>query len=44
MENLDQAGYNGFDLFFLLSGVLSLAAIGFLPLLARIRPRPDDMT
>jgi PAT family beta-lactamase induction signal transducer AmpG len=44
VENLDQAGYNGFDLFFLLSGVLSLAAIGFLPLLARIRPRPDDMT
>jgi PAT family beta-lactamase induction signal transducer AmpG len=44
VENLDQAGYNGFDLFFLLSGVLSLAAISFLPLLARIRPRPDDMT
>ncbi len=44
VENLDRAGYNGFDLFFILSGVLSLAAIGFLPVLARVRPRPDDTT
>ncbi len=43
VENLDRAGYNGFDLFFILSGILSLAAIGFLPLLARVRPRQDDM-
>lgn len=43
VEGLDRAGYNGFDLFFILSGVMSLAAIPFLPLLARIRPRPDDM-
>jgi len=32
----------GYDAFFLLSGVLSLAAILFLPMLARIRPRADD--
>ncbi len=33
----------GYDGFFLLSGALSLAAILFLPLIARIRPRaPDD--
>jgi PAT family beta-lactamase induction signal transducer AmpG len=35
----------GYDGFFLLSGALSLAAILFLPLLGRIRPRaPDDET
>jgi PAT family beta-lactamase induction signal transducer AmpG len=39
---LDDAGYNGFDLFFLASGVISLAAILFLPLIARARPRADD--
>lgn len=34
----------GYDGFFLLSGALSLAAVLFLPLLARIRPRaPDDV-
>jgi PAT family beta-lactamase induction signal transducer AmpG len=38
----DQAGYRGFDLFFILSGVLSLAAILFLPFIAGARPRPAD--
>ncbi len=42
VENLDQAGYRGFDLFFILSGVLSLAALLFLPVVARARPRPSD--
>lgn len=42
VERLDAAGYNGFDLFFLASGVVSLAALPFLPAIARIRPRPDD--
>jgi PAT family beta-lactamase induction signal transducer AmpG len=42
VERLDRAGYNGFDLFFLASGIASLAALLFLPLLARARPRPDD--
>ncbi|MDE0877274.1 MAG: permease [Sphingomonas bacterium] len=32
----------GYDNFFLLSGIVSLAAIPFLPLIARIRPRPSD--
>ena len=35
-------GVIGYDNFFLLSGVLSLAAIGFLPVVANVRPRPDD--
>ena len=35
-------GAIGYDGFFLLSGVLSLAAILFLPALARVRPRADD--
>ncbi|MDV3458916.1 permease [Sphingomonas sp. HF-S4] len=39
---LDKAGYNGFDVFFLASGVISLAALLFLPLLGRATPRPDD--
>ncbi|WP_025560371.1 hypothetical protein [Sphingomonas sp. UNC305MFCol5.2] len=39
---LDKAGFNGFDMFFLASGVISLAALLFLPLLANARPRPDD--
>jgi PAT family beta-lactamase induction signal transducer AmpG len=43
VARLDAAGYAGFDLFFILSGVLSLAAILFLPFIARARPRPDDM-
>ncbi|PAX06801.1 permease [Sphingomonas lenta] len=34
-------GAIGYDNFFLLSGVLSLAAIPFLPVLARVRPRDD---
>lgn len=38
----DNAGYNGFDLFFLASGVISLAAILFLPLIGRAKPRADD--
>jgi PAT family beta-lactamase induction signal transducer AmpG len=43
VAGLDQAGYRGFDLFFILSGVLSLAALLFLPLIAKARPRaPDD--
>lgn len=43
VETFDRAGYRGFDIFFILSGVLSLAAILFLPLIARARPRaPDD--
>lgn len=42
VEAFDRAGYAGFDLFFLLSGVLSLAAIPFLPFIARARPRPSD--
>ena len=42
VKALDDSGLNGFDLFFLLSGILSLAAILFLPFLARIGPRPDD--
>jgi PAT family beta-lactamase induction signal transducer AmpG len=32
----------GYERFFLLSGCLSLAALLFLPLLGRIRPRPSD--
>lgn len=42
VTRLDNAGYNGFDLFFYASGVVSLAALLFLPLLARAKPRPDD--
>jgi PAT family beta-lactamase induction signal transducer AmpG len=42
VKTLDDSGYNGFDLFFILSGVLSLAAIAFLPTISRIKPRPDD--
>ena len=34
-----QIGYDGF---FLLSGALSLAAVALLPMVARVRPRPDD--
>ena len=33
----DRAGYRGFDLFFILSGVLSLAALLFLPMITRAR-------
>jgi PAT family beta-lactamase induction signal transducer AmpG len=43
VQQLDRAGYNGFDLFFILSGVLSLAAILFLPLVGRVSPRPLDL-
>jgi len=42
VSTLDRAGYRGFDMFFILSGVLSLAAILFLPVTARARPRPPD--
>jgi len=38
----DRAGYPGFDLFFILSGVLSLAALLFLPVIVRARPRPPE--
>ncbi|HZF94189.1 MAG TPA: permease [Allosphingosinicella sp.] len=43
VARLDASGYDGFDLFFLLSGVLSLAALVFLPIVSRARPRPDDL-
>lgn len=42
VESFDRMGYRGFDLFFILSGVLSLAAILFLPVIGRARPRPSD--
>lgn len=42
VAQFDRAGYDGFDLFFLLSGVLSLAAILLIPLIRRARPRPPD--
>ena len=42
VATLDAAGHEGFDLFFLLSGALSLAAIPLLPFVARARPRPPD--
>ncbi len=42
VESFDRAGYRGWDLFFLLSGILSLAALLFLPLIGRARPRPAD--
>ena len=42
VSQLDAAGYNGFDLFFLASGAISLAALLFLPLVARAKARPDD--
>ena len=42
VEALDRAGYRGFDLFFILSGVLSLAALFFLPMITRARARPAD--
>jgi PAT family beta-lactamase induction signal transducer AmpG len=42
VQGLDEAGYNGFDLFFILSGVLSLAAILLRPVIGRARPRPPD--
>lgn len=42
IERLNMAGYSGYDLFFLGSGVISLAALLFLPLIARAKPREDD--
>jgi MFS transporter, PAT family, beta-lactamase induction signal transducer AmpG len=42
VERFDAAGYDGFAMFFILSGVLSLAAILFLPLIGRARPRPRE--
>ena len=42
VERLDAGGLPGFDLFFLASGAISLAAIVFIPLVARARPREDD--
>lgn len=42
VSRLDAAGYDGFDLFFLASGAISLAALLFLPVIARARPRADD--
>lgn len=42
IESLDQAGHRGFDLFFILSGVLSLAALVFLPVIAKARPRASE--
>jgi len=34
---------NGYDWFFILSGALSLGAVLFLPLIGRMKPRPDDI-
>lgn len=42
VETFDRAGYRGFDLFFILSGVVSLAALPFLPVIARARARSAD--
>jgi PAT family beta-lactamase induction signal transducer AmpG len=42
VERFDAAGYDGFDFFFILSGVMSLAALVFLPLIARARPRAPE--
>ncbi|HEX8302589.1 permease [Sphingomonas sp.] len=42
VSKLDQAGYNGFDMFFYFSGAISLGALLFLPLLTNAKPRPDD--
>ncbi|WP_243450881.1 permease [Sphingosinicella sp. CPCC 101087] len=42
VEAFDRAGYRGFDLFFALSGLLSLAALLFLPIIANARPRPAE--
>jgi PAT family beta-lactamase induction signal transducer AmpG len=42
VEQFDAAGYPGWDLFFLISGIASLAALLFLPLIARARPREPD--
>jgi PAT family beta-lactamase induction signal transducer AmpG len=42
VEAFDRAGYPGFNLFFILSGVVSLAALLFLPVIVRARPRPAD--
>jgi PAT family beta-lactamase induction signal transducer AmpG len=39
VSRLDARGYEGFDLFFLASGALSLTAILFLPVIARAKPR-----
>jgi MFS transporter, PAT family, beta-lactamase induction signal transducer AmpG len=42
VEQINRAGLNGFDVFFFASGVVSLAALLFLPLLTGVKPRPDD--
>ena len=42
VTRLDAAGYDGFDVFFFASGVISLAALLFLPMLAKAKPRADD--
>jgi PAT family beta-lactamase induction signal transducer AmpG len=42
VEQLNAMGWNGFDLFFLFSGAVSLGALLFLPIVMRARPRPDD--
>lgn len=43
VSRLDDAGYSGFDVFFLASGIISLAAVLFLPIVTRARPRADDV-
>jgi MFS transporter, PAT family, beta-lactamase induction signal transducer AmpG len=42
VKSFDEAGLEGWTIFFLISGVASLAAILFLPLIARARPREPD--
>ena len=42
VESFNVMGYRGFDIFFFVSGVASLAAILFLPLIGRARPRTRD--
>ena len=39
VARLDAAGYIGFDLFFLFSGAITLAALLFLPVVTRMRAR-----
>ena len=42
VQSFDEAGLPGWDMFFLISGAASLAALPLLPLIARARPREPD--